>query len=428
MPTANDKAWERYITANHLSLDGSSYEIDAARLKEITGREPRLLTKFDDPSQLPRILRDKGYSVIAIANGSYLLFKGSVFASVTSCPTQSAFKTALEFPLVTVGRGTGESEYLDNAYNTGILSQFAQSGKLYLTIRGRERTRPVSFSINASGLSVNVDGVQIEPDAGYEGERDVVLIEAKIGNRAHFNIRQLYYPFRHFSIVAPRKQIRTLLFEYDLVKATYTFHEFVFPNPFVFDSIQQSRCCVYTLTLRAPYRIDELMDTRFETTSQNVPQADDLNKVLELLTLINGGQNTVSDVADYFVFDARQSRYYGEAAEYLGLITRHRGIFEMTKRGSEFISVPPSEQQTFIARLVMNSWVFREVIKRARRKGYFTITDIEEVIATAQTRGKQQRYTSTTIPRRRQTIVSWVTWLADQIGCFQIDGDKYRLA
>jgi hypothetical protein len=222
--------------------------------------------------------------------------------------------------------------------------------------------------------------------------------------------------------------VRTFLFEYDLSKATYAFYEFAFLDPLVFDSIQQVRCCVYALAPRVFHRIEELVDTRLETTSQIVPQADDLNKVLELLTLINEGQNTVSDVADYFVFDERQSNYYGEAAEYLGLITRHRGVFELTERGSEFISTPPDQQQIYAAKLVANSWVFREMIRRARRKRYFTIEDVEGVIAMAKAPGKQQRYTRTTVSRRRQTIVSWVEWLADQIGCFQFDDGRYRLA
>jgi hypothetical protein len=118
---------------------------------------------------------------------------------------QAVFKSEIEFPLTTVGRGTGESEYLDNAFNTGIVSAFTEDERLYMTIRGRERTRPFNFRINASSLSVQVNGVQIEADAGYEGERDIVLVEAKIGTRTHFNIRQLYYPFRHFSILVPQK-------------------------------------------------------------------------------------------------------------------------------------------------------------------------------------------------------------------------------
>ena len=117
MSTANDAAWQRYITASHLELDGRSYEVDAAKLKDITGREPRLLAKIDGPDQLPRILREKGYSVLAITNGSYLLFSGNVFASVVNCATHDTFRSEIEFPLLTTGRGSGESEYLDNAFN-----------------------------------------------------------------------------------------------------------------------------------------------------------------------------------------------------------------------------------------------------------------------------------------------------------------------
>jgi hypothetical protein len=59
--------------------------------------------------------------------------------------------------LVTAGRGSGESDYLDNAYNSGVLSDFTQSGKLYLTIRGRERSKPFDFRIAASNLPVQVN-------------------------------------------------------------------------------------------------------------------------------------------------------------------------------------------------------------------------------------------------------------------------------
>ncbi|RLC61812.1 MAG: hypothetical protein DRI80_07855, partial [Chloroflexota bacterium] len=356
MPTANDKAWERYITARNLQLDGMTYRITARDLKTAAKREPRLMTKFDTPRQLPRILRESGYAVMPVKNGEYLLFQGDIFTPLVKCSTQDAFKSQIAFPLATVGRGTGEAEYLDNAFNSGLTAEFTQSGLLYLTIRGKERTRSFSFKIESSNLSVDVDGVQIEIDAGYESEHDIILIEAKIGSPSHFNIRQLYYPFCHFSIIAPQKRIRTLFFEYDLSAATYTFYEFVFDDPEIFDSIRQARCCVYSLVPRRPHKIDELLDARFETTSDIVPQADDLNKVLELLTLINRGQNTTNEIADYFIFTPRQSNYYGEAAEYLGLITREHGVFEMTERGRDWIAASPEKQQKFAAKLVVNSW------------------------------------------------------------------------
>jgi hypothetical protein len=37
-----------------------------------------------------------------------------------------------------------------------------------LTIRGRERTKRFKFLIGENNLEVNVNGVQIEVDAGYE--------------------------------------------------------------------------------------------------------------------------------------------------------------------------------------------------------------------------------------------------------------------
>lgn len=97
------------------------------------------MAKVDDPEQLPNALKNAGYSLLAVTNGSYLIFQGDVFAPIPDCSIQSVSNPRIELPLETIGRGTGESEYLDNAFNTGLLSDFTGSGDLYLTIRdGRE--------------------------------------------------------------------------------------------------------------------------------------------------------------------------------------------------------------------------------------------------------------------------------------------------
>jgi hypothetical protein len=427
MARANDVAWETYVQEAKIKLNGQSYVVDAKNLKKVTEREPRLMAKVDDPEHLPNVFRNAGYSLLAITNGSYLIFKGDVFASVPDCSSQSIYDPKTEFPLETIGRGTGESEYLDNAFNTGLISDFTKSGKLYLTIRGRERTKRFNFLIGASNVEVDVNGVQIEVDAGYEGENDIILVEGKIGNRSHFNIRQLYYPFRHFSLLVPQKNARTVFFAYDLVKATYSLYEFGFKNPKVFDSIYPIKCCVYSLSKPHAYVVDELFDRNFETANNIVPQADDLNKILELLTLINSGQNTVTEITDYFVFDERQSNYYGEAAEFLGLITRNRGVFELTERGFQFISTEPRHQQLFIAKLVINSWFFKELIRRAKRKGYFTTLDINDLIGSVEKVGGDKRYTRSTIGRRINTVVSWIKWIGEEFKSFRIEQDKIIL-
>ena len=427
MARANDSAWENYIEHYKIKLNGQSYKVDAKDLKKVTGREPRLMAKVDDPDHLPGILRAAGYSLLAITNGSYLIFKGDVFATVPNCAVQSIYDPKLEFPLETTGRGNGESEYLDNAYNTGLISEFTESGRLYLTIRGRERTKKFQFVIGASNMEINIDRVQIEVDAGFEGEKDIVIVEGKIGDRSHFNIRQLYYPFRHFSQLVRQKQVRTVFFSYDMSKATYSLYEFGFKNPEIFDSIYPIKCCVYSLLKPHAYAVDDLVDQAFETDNNIVPQADDLNKILELLTLINSGQNTVTEIADYFVFDERQSNYYGEAAEFLGLITRNRGVFELTERGNQFISTPPKDQQLFIAKLVVNTWLFKELLRKAKRKGYFTKQDVDNLIADVNIGDGSKRYSSSTIGRRAITIMSWVRWIAEELKSFIIEADKVIL-
>ena len=427
MTRSIDVAWKTYIEETQMDLNGQSYIVDAKNLKKITNYEPRLLTKVDEPEQLPSILYDAGYSLLAITNGSYLIFKGDIFTSVPNCSVQSMYKSKLGFSLETFGRGAGESEYLDNAFNTGLLSEFTKSGKLYLTIRGRERTKKFSFFVGSNNFEINVNGVQIEVDGGYEGDDDIVIVEAKIGNRSYFNVRQLYYPFRHFSQLVPKKRVRTLFFAYDLTKATYSLYEFGFRNLEVFDSIYSIKCCVYSLLKPRDYAVDELLDKDFETENNIVPQADDLNKILELLTLINSGQNTVKEIADYFVFDERQSNYYGEAAEFLDLITRKQGVFELTDRGTQFISTEPKKQQLYIAKLVVNTWLFQELISIAKKRGVFTKLDIENIIANVVMSDGGKRYSKSTIGRRTMTIMAWIRLLSEELRSFTVEDEKVTL-
>ena len=183
----------------------------------------------------------------------------------------------------------------------------------------------------------------------------------------------------------------------------------------------------YSLVESTTYKINELLDINFETENNIIPQADDINKVLELLSLVNVGQNSTQDIADYFLFTTRQSLYYGEATASLGLLTRYRGFVELTTFGTQFITTPPARQQLFIAKTIVNSWYFRELIHIAKNRGYFTKTDIQRIIVSVKKADGSQRYTTTTVPRRHRTIVSWTKWLADEFSCFKIADNEYRL-
>lgn len=429
MARKNDVAWERYINKTSIKLDGTPHFINTRQLKKIAEREPRLLAKMDKPKDLPKIFQKNGYSLLAVKNGEYLIFKGNTFAKIPKCSKKTFYNPKLAFDLLTTGRGLGEAEYLDNAFNIGLISEFTQNKILYQTIRGRERTSEFDFSFTSDNIVINVNGVQIEVDAGFEGENEVILVEAKIGQRKHFNIRQLYYPYRHFKNLVPSKKVRNLFFSYNLEQATYTLYEFDFANDTVFDSLYLVNFFTYCLVEDASYQIDELLDTAFETQNNIIPQADDFNKVLELLTLVNTGKNSKQEIADHFVFTLRQSSYYGEAAASLGLLDRYRGFVELTLFGKKFITTQPARQQLFMAKAIVNSWFFRKLIHIAKNKGYFTNADIEQVIISTKKRDGSQRYTATTVPRRIRTLASWAKWLAENLSCFKVtENDEYLLS
>src|SRR4051794_5328103 len=112
MPTANDIGWLRYIEATGIVFDQPIYSIDATELGRVAQREPRLLVKFDTPDQLPKPLKDAGYTVIPVRNGQYNLIKGNLFVEVPPCPQQGNFQPITSFPLETAGRGSSESQYI----------------------------------------------------------------------------------------------------------------------------------------------------------------------------------------------------------------------------------------------------------------------------------------------------------------------------
>ena len=106
------------------------------------------------------------------------------------------YKSHLDFELKSSQVGDSEMQHLDFAYANSLVRTFMEDPSLVLTIRGRKYTPEFSFVTN--GITLTVNSVQTEVDAGYEGVNSIVLIEAKNSNTANTIIRQLYYPFRQW--------------------------------------------------------------------------------------------------------------------------------------------------------------------------------------------------------------------------------------
>ena len=127
-------------------------------------------------------------------------------------------------------------QHLDYAYANSLIRTFMNDASLVLTIRGRKYTPPFSFNVGQYFLEIN--SVQTEVDAGYEGRENIVLIEAKNSSTDNTIIRQLYYPFRQWQDNT-KKKVYPLFFEKRIIGGENIFYiwQFEFTNNADYNSI-----------------------------------------------------------------------------------------------------------------------------------------------------------------------------------------------
>lgn len=142
----------------------------------------------------------------------------------------------MSFNLDTATAGDSEMQHLDYAYATSLVRTFLNDSTLVLIIRGRKYTP--SFEFNVGHHRLQVQSVQTEVDAGYEGEEQVVLIEAKNRLQNNVIIRQLYYPFRQWQ-QKTSKRVIPIFFEKS--KEVFLLWQFEFDNVEDYNSIKLAK-------------------------------------------------------------------------------------------------------------------------------------------------------------------------------------------
>ena len=179
--------------------------------KKINQKEVRILCKQDTRKSRPDIFKENDLFLLPIKNGIYVIVKGEGYFDIPEI-TQSSkiYRSKLDFELDTAKVGNSEMQHLDFAYASSLIRTFMEDDSLVLTIRGRKYTPEFSFKVGEQEITTK--SVQTEIDAGYEGRKQLVLIEAKNSKTKNTIIRQLFYPFRQWSTYTKKKVI-TLFFE-----------------------------------------------------------------------------------------------------------------------------------------------------------------------------------------------------------------------
>lgn len=221
MSTLNDIAWARFFAETKMLFEiehfGFCY-VSADTLKEKGGREPRLMAKLDTQAERPEIFEANSINILPVQNGQYILFLDPAnssyfpFNNILEDVPVEEYTSKIDLPsfdTFPLNRAFSESQAIDFAFVSSLLKHFCQCETMHLTVRGRLSSGCFDLILPPANNLISVSNVQIEVDAGYENDDQIVLVEAKIGRRSDFHIRQLIYPYLQWSCKTKKKSDRS---------------------------------------------------------------------------------------------------------------------------------------------------------------------------------------------------------------------------
>lgn len=428
-PSVNDTAWRLVLAEpsfrDALSAQGYFY-IDSACLKALTDREPRLLTKHDFSAARPAVFAERGLNVWPVSRSRYLVGAFDVFHRFPSFLTGGAGGSAgrraggvgpprylplprgiesLDFAGI-----TSESLAINAATISGIYADFLGTDNLHATVAGRMSTG--QLDIQLAGRTIHIDRAQMELDAGFESPDLLCLVEAKNRLSDDFNIRQLYFPYRRFQAAMSKPVVPVYqIYSNGIFRLLrYRFRDLYDPNSI--ELVDSARYCL------APLLVDveaatHALNCRVQVPSVTFPQANNLERVINLIEFLSESPRTWAELAEEFGVVGRQAQYYANAAAYLGFVDRMSGGVCLNAAGRDLVALtdPAARNLTIIAALAARP-IFR--------------TGLELLLSTAQPPSPTQlvdalsathdgQLSASTARRRAQTVASWLRWVREVV-------------
>lgn len=147
-----------------------------------------------------------------------------------------------------------------------------------------------------------------------------------------------------------------------------------------------------------------------DVKTADVPQANDLTKVIQTLVGISKGKSSDKDIAKVIGFTERQARYYRKALEILGLVQNDRNNCILTDVGRDFLN-STKENPNHLE--LLKPYIFEIPIVR-ELFDYFTSEDIDysdlssDEILKALFKISDLDPKETTAKRRLSTIIKWL--------------------
>lgn len=134
-----------------------------------------------------------------------------------------------------------------------------------------------------------------------------------------------------------------------------------------------------------------------------VPQADELSKVIMAVEAVDNGCKTDLQIADYIGFSDRQGRYYRLAAEILNLLENQNNSASLTDEGKDLIVLDDENRIRKIRTILKENLLFKKILNRIEQSDNGLIRAQIIDFLTELIEGSES-----TITRRYSTIINWL--------------------
>lgn len=419
-----DRVWNSIEQDYHfLDVIGSegSFVISSDAIKKY--KEPRLVTKFDSSEDVPEIFKKHNLSILPINRGTYLISDIKTFLPLQEI-SQRPVGVGVSDELTTARLCdiSSESQAINYACGIGLIDQFVGEQGLRATLDGRQGSGIFNFNINrhsGGSLSVNVDNAQIEIDKCLEGGNSIVVIEGKKDRiMPDFMERQLFYPAKMIKGLS-RKAIKPLFFSYN--NGIIDLREYVISDYQNYNSmtlVKQGRFYLYDSLFRITKDVLYYQMSKTPIVKEPVdlpfPQANTFERVISLLEKLRLGDCSPIELTyPIGVTTTRQSNYYGDAAAYLGLAWKKKGLYGITKEGRELMKKMPYERIFSYMNLILSHYIFREVFIHWMKTG--ELYETYDILPLLIKDDDVQVLKENVYERRASTVRSWVKWIIDNL-------------
>jgi hypothetical protein len=419
----NNKAWndlfEKFDIIKIIEANGF-FEITADQIKE-SGREPRLMTKFDSSENLPSIFEENNLAILPIKRGSYIIGKFQNYQSVEMNSNLDVETKYLPDYVSTIDYSniTSEAISLNSAYISGMIEDIVGE-KVVPTIQGRMGTGAFNFQIslkNNETFQLNVQNSQMEIDGSYEGISKFVIFEAKNHFMKDFIIRQLYYPYKVWKKLTNKEVIPIMLIKHDNI---FNFFIYEFLDDSNYNSINLKKVKRYILDeIYNPIEVNDIQNVMNqieiveEDSNVPFPQANSFYRVLDLINELNNQELSPSEIGDIYEFDIRQANYYLAAAQYLGLVIKEKN-YKLSELGKQIMKMNHKNKNLAIINIILSHKPFYCALIQYLENFEFDYSEIAKIIYES----RDEINSTGTAERRTSTVIAWVKWIIELITVF----------